>query len=844
MPLQRSTRWGQFRGLAIKNATLQWRRKGTNLCQLAIPVLLVVFVGSAQLLFQKYFLDEFDSGTHVYTNPTIVTFMKDGVPVADDWQTYMIWQGGDWNKQIGNLTQDGRTKEGMLGTIPQAVNQTYDKWTSYVPYFNESISESKLLSDLDNVKNYWVEFAIANQQFPDCETCPAAAVIWNDVDVDKGTLDYTGMVDNQLNLSDAPWVLHTVFNMIDSAFLRMKVNNTDYELLTYAQPLYFLEQVPPLDLSSLLSVFLYPFALSFLLPVFLRAIVVEKEDRLREMMKMMGLRMSIYWGVMYLFNAVLYIIVMVVTIAVSLAFQLRFITQTSIIVQLLLWATWGMSLIAVSILLSVVFQKTQSATIAGYVIVIASVIVSYVLNYMIFNQSTQDLLTVSLMLYPPFAFYRGIYLIGANCTILDCLTVDDLVPGNEMFTIILMLFLEGIVYLVLALYLDQVFPGKFGVRKSPLFPLYWLMSKVRRTPAVGDAERAPLLAPASSEFSDAEDPDVANERERIYHNNVPEDAPIVLTDIRKVYDSTPPKVAVQSLCLSVERGECFGLLGPNGAGKTTTISILTGLYEPTSGSAQICGFDIAQNMDAIHEITSICPQFDVMWDTLTCRELLTFYARLKGVPLSEEREHVDDILYKVGLDQYSSRMARALSGGMRRRLSIGTALLGDPEIIFLDEPTTGLDPETRKHIWDCLLEVKRKNRSIVLTTHSMEEADVLSDRIGIMTKGRLRAIGSSLHLKNKYGEGYSLRINCDKASVDYVVRWVSEMWPQAKLVERFAELLTFQIKREHIVISEMFDQMEMNRERVGVVDWGISQTTIEDVFLKIAREEEEHDLNE
>lgn len=256
-----------------------------------------------------------------------------------------------------------------------------------------------------------------------------------------------------------------------------------------------------------------------------------------------------------------------------------------------------------------------------------------------------------------------------------------------------------------------------------------------------------------------EDIDVTQEMKAIKSNRIPNSSPIVVQALRKVYKKkagTPQKIAVQSLYLHVEKGECFGLLGPNGAGKTTTISMLTGLFPPSSGDAFIGGFSILEDMSKIHRIMSVCPQFDTVWMQLTCRETLLFYARLKGIPKKEEKEHVKNILEKVGLGQYSTRKAQDLSGGMRRRLSIGISLVGNPRVVFLDEPTTyvtftkkkrmttfllffffcrGLDPETRRHLWDVLLEVK-KGRCIILTTHSMEEADILCNRIGIMSKGR------------------------------------------------------------------------------------------------------------
>ena len=192
------------------------------------------------------------------------------------------------------------------------------------------------------------------------------------------------------------------------------------------------------------------------------------------------------------------------------------------------------------------------------------------------------------------------------------------------------------------------------------------------------------------------------------------------------------------------------------------ISILTGLYAPTSGNAYILGNNIRENMSEIRKTIGICPQFDIQWDSLTPYEHVVFYSRLKGIPALEEKDHVMSLLKQVGLDSCGyTKYACQLSGGMRRRLSVAMALAGNPKIVFLDEPTSGLDPISKRQLWD-IVSASKENRSIILTTHSMEEADVLCDKISILASGRLRCIGTPLHLKNKYGFGYRLYVSAQE----------------------------------------------------------------------------------
>ncbi len=241
--------------------------------------------------------------------------------------------------------------------------------------------------------------------------------------------------------------------------------------------------------------------------------------------------------------------------------------------------------------------------------------------------------------------------------------------------------------------------------------------------------------------------------------------PLIVKDIRKIYPGfggRPPKMATKNFSLKIKKGEMFGFLGPNGAGKTTLISILTGLYKPSSGNAWVTGYDIRNQLETVQLLIGVCPQFDVLWPDLTVREHLLFYARLKGVPPHHEDTKVDKAMSEVYLQRFSGFPTRALSGGMKRRLSMAICLVSDPKIVYLDEPTTGLDPENRRQIWDILTEGRGK-RAMVLTTHSMEEADVLCQRIAIINDGILCCIGPQVRLKTLYGGGYHLFFNTQRS---------------------------------------------------------------------------------
>ncbi|CUF95885.1 ABC transporter, putative [Bodo saltans] len=227
--------------------------------------------------------------------------------------------------------------------------------------------------------------------------------------------------------------------------------------------------------------------------------------------------------------------------------------------------------------------------------------------------------------------------------------------------------------------------------------------------------------------------------------------------LRKEYNKE--KLAVKDLSFGVKTGETFALLGTNGAGKTTTISILTGEHIPTCGDALINGCSIVKDMHLARQWIGYCPQFDALHEHMTPREHLTLYCRLRGLTSTETAEQVDKTIHALSLGKYADTMAKALSGGNKRKLSLGIALIGDTKLILLDEPTAGMDPVARRDLWKSLALVA-KRRSIVLTTHHLEEVEALADRVGIMVGGKMMGLGSLQHLKSKYvGDVFEVQVS-------------------------------------------------------------------------------------
>ena len=222
---------------------------------------------------------------------------------------------------------------------------------------------------------------------------------------------------------------------------------------------------------------------------------------------------------------------------------------------------------------------------------------------------------------------------------------------------------------------------------------------------------------------------------------------IIIENLTKRFEDV---TAVKELSLTVPEGELFGLLGPNGAGKTTTINVLCGLLQPTSGSVTVGGFNVVKEPEKVKALIGVCPQDTAIYDYLTGRENVEFFGSLHLMSKKDLTENTNNLLEKMGLTEDADRRVQKYSGGMRRRVNLAIALIHNPHIAFLDEPTVAMDPQSRHAVWDFIRELREKGTTIILTTHYMEEAEELCDRVGIIDYGSLIALGSPQQLKEKY----------------------------------------------------------------------------------------------
>ena len=263
---------------------------------------------------------------------------------------------------------------------------------------------------------------------------------------------------------------------------------------------------------------------------------------------------------------------------------------------------------------------------------------------------------------------------------------------------------------------------------------------------------------------------------------------------------------------------------------------MIGFLEATQGEAIINGRNIKTDMNEIYTFMGVCPQHDLLWETLTAREHLSFYARLKRLSGANLTKAVDSALKSVNLFDVANKRAGQFSGGMKRRLSCAISLIGEPAVTYLDEPSTGLDPASRRQLWGTIADAKQ-GKAVVLTTHSMEEAEILCDRLGIFIDGRLACVGPPKALAARYGGYHVFTITTPENQVDAQQKFVQHMSPTGKRTYLVAGTSKWRLPSKDISLAKVFETMgAADTYGLTVLDWGVHSASLEDVFIQLAQE--------
>lgn len=295
---------------------------------------------------------------------------------------------------------------------------------------------------------------------------------------------------------------------------------------------------------------------------------------------------------------------------------------------------------------------------------------------------------------------------------------------------------------------------------------------------------------------------------------------VIVKNLTKRYGQL---IAVNDVSFSIEKGEIFGLLGPNGAGKTTTVEMIEGLRKPDSGSIEVCGIDALKEPGIIKEIMGVQLQSTTLYDKIRVKEVIDLFGSYyrKSIP-------TEDILNEVSLVDKEDSFVETLSGGLKQRLAMALALVNDPEILFLDEPTTGLDPQARRNVWEVVENLKRRGKTIILTTHYMEEAEQLCQRVGIIDQGKIIAIDTPLNLIANSGLESAVEFSCVPEEQDKMLQKLAGIGKISKQDNNRFVIHTKESSQILQQLARISSESNLNLKNITV-----REATLEDVFLSL-----------
>eukprot|EP01130_Rhizamoeba_saxonica_P017887 TRINITY_DN8798_c0_g1_i1.p1 TRINITY_DN8798_c0_g1~~TRINITY_DN8798_c0_g1_i1.p1 ORF type:complete len:1347 (+),score=353.90 TRINITY_DN8798_c0_g1_i1:25-4041(+) len=830
----------QSRVLLKKNFLLLWRNKTSSFLQVFIPILFMTL-----LVLLQFILSEDQK-----QDPAIKELLETVDEEIGNIAPCVVGEDRDSCFTIG-YSPSGDPNVGLLIEKIQEYNDIEDdKVISFITETDANVYMNENPNSTQAVYHVLIDYGCDQLPTVQAESCYSSSHSVEDVIGVKYIIQYnlTGTYFRGVFVDkNALYVMPMQISM-DRASMEVFTEsavNLDISTSEFPHP-----QLAPVDIIGTLGPIFIFGALMFNFVIQMGNLVREKQKHLRESMRVMGLIESAFWITWFITNLIMNTFSILLLIATGAVFQLNFFLKNDFLTFFFLFFLFALSMVTMVFFFSTLVNDSTQATILGFLIYLIGILVQGATT-LIYGESTDDIIIYLFNLLPFVLLAKGLGDLGSQSQNSDSVGLRfSQINDSDLYffplqDVYIWLIVDTLIFLVLALYLDNVIYDE-----QPLWfflkPSYWCNVK-SHTEKKEDSDLEYVRTQIDS--------DVANEIDMIDSGNYPDRVAVVLKNIKKTFKGSilgciPDKKndfkAVRGVYLALDEGSLLCLLGHNGAGKTTTIKMLTGLLPVTSGSASIFGYSVIDDMSDIRSFMGVCPQHDILWKQLKAREHLELFSEIKGVPSHLVEGEIEQRLDDVDLLKNADEYAGGFSGGMQRRLSVAIALVGDPKIVYLDEPTTGMDPVSRRKVWNLIENVKR-GRVTLLTTHSMEEADILGDRIAIMKEGYIVAVGTSLHLKNKYGSGYNINVVSTTDKVKSIKKIIKNHF-KVKKGENGIRFINEEMSKSGVVnftvpptlsdpLPDFFQILEDQKEDLNIIDFQIRLATLEEVFLEVAAED-------
>ncbi|EZA61865.1 hypothetical protein DMN91_006090 [Ooceraea biroi] len=652
---------------------------------------------------------------------------------------------------------------------------------------------------------------------------------------------YQGVLDEQLKLSPSIYFdvlpIVQIQMCVDEALINQTAPGSMSNVKTSIQRMPYPPHVKIDPVDVVLREAICTFAvISFLIPLCVEANYASKEKFIgvNVLMAMNGVKLFynlLSWFITGIIFSSFYVIPSIILFKNTFSSNVEaYLQYGNGFIFWILFTGHVAHLIAFGMHIAAYFSRPLFVSTAISVIYVAAVSLHENLD----REEVYGLISYFGIIFPNFLLYRFFDETNAYEGKLIGIQWDNLfMPGNSLYGIVgspgfifLFSILGTVIHFTLAVYINALLPGKYGVRKSPL---YFLKCMKKNKVALDE------------DVINFDYDKIGNEDFEPVLNGALTPG-IQIRDLKKSYTTCwirRSKVnALKGISVDFYKGQITALLGHNGAGKTTLMSILTGVISQSEGKVFINGKNIRKHLNIIRNDMGLCPQENMVFPDLNVFEQIEFFGLLKAgnKTRKEVREDVNALLDKLKLSEKRDTLPSKLSGGQQRRLCLGMALIGDASIIILDEPTSGMDPETRRDTWDILLKL-RGEKTIMISTHNMEEADILGDRIAIMHGGRLRSYGTAMFLKKQYGHGH-IEVTLSTKSWCIPDKVVSKFDSRTQQLYADSEKILLNVPYTDS-LPESLDKVESEKKHLGVTGISVSLITLEQVFLKVVKKEDD-----